>query len=227
LDSLHLLKRLKEAAAIDERLRLARELHDSLLQSVAGSALKLLAARRLLSREPEAARQRLEEVQVQLERGELEMRSFIGRLRPLPLLAPVIGAGLEQRLQQLRKRIELEWDVKVKLHIGSGADTWPEAVAIEVYRIVQEAVLNAARHADASLIKVNVTSAGGPCVEVVDDGCGFPFRGTYDLRTLNDMNLGPLTLRERVAGLNGDLHLRTSSSGTGLLIRLPPAKATA
>jgi signal transduction histidine kinase len=96
-----------------------------------------------------------------------------------------------------------------------------------VYRLVQEAVLNAARHADASIITVSVTSAGGPCVEVVDDGCGFPFRGTFDLRTLNEMNAGPLTLRERVAGLNGDLHLRTSDSGTGLLIRIPVANATA
>jgi signal transduction histidine kinase len=226
LDSLHLLKRLKEAAAVDERVRLARELHDSLLQSVAGSALKLLAARRLLSREPEAARLRLEEVQMQLERGELEMRSFIGRLRPLPLVAPVIGGGLPQRLQQLRRRVEQEWDIKVKLNVGPDVDAWPEAVATQVYRLVQEAVLNAARHADASLIKVNVSSAGGPCVEVVDDGCGFPFRGVYDLRTLNEMKAGPLTLRERVADLNGDLHLRSSDNGTELLIRIPTAKVT-
>jgi signal transduction histidine kinase len=226
LDNLYLLKRLQETAAVDERLRLARELHDSLLQSVAGSALKLLAARRMLAHQPEAARQRLGEVQAQLERGELEMRSFIGRLRPLPLLAPVIGAGLPHRLDQLRKRVEREWDIKVKMTVGAAADTWPEALATDVYRLVQEAVLNAARHADASIIKVSVTSAGGPCVEVVDDGSGFPFRGTFDLRTLNEMNVGPLTLRERVAGLNGDLHLRSSDSGTGLLIRLPAANAT-
>ena len=225
LDSLHLLKQLKEAAALDERLRLARELHDSLLQSVAGSAMQLLSARRMLGQQPEVARQRLEEVQTQLERGEMEMRSFIGRLRPLPVLAPVIGAGLPQRLEQLRTRVEREWDIKVKMQVDPGAETWPGPLATEVYRLVQEAVLNAARHADASLISVSVTSAGGPCVEVIDDGCGFPFQGTYDLRTLNNMNVGPLTLRERVGGLNGDLHLRSSDSGTGLLIRLPAVDA--
>lgn len=225
LDSLHLLKQLQEAAALDERLRLARELHDSLLQSVAGSAMQLLSARRMLGQQPDAACQRLEEVQTQLERGELEMRSFIGRLRPLPVLAPVIGAGLSQRLEQLRTRVEREWDIKVKMHIGADADTWPGPLATEVYRLVQEAVLNAARHADASLISVSVTSAGGPCVEVIDDGCGFPFQGTYDLRTLNDLNVGPLTLRERVGGLNGDLHLRSSDNGTGLLIKLPAVEA--
>jgi signal transduction histidine kinase len=226
LDSLHMLNHLQEAAAVDERLRLARELHDSLLQSVAGSAFQLLAARRLLGQQPEVAGQRLEEVQTQLERGELEMRSFIGRLRPLPVLARVGGASLPQRLEQLRGRVEREWDIKVKMHVGPGADTWPEALASEVYRLVQEAVLNAARHADASLITVSVTSAGGPCVEVIDDGRGFPFRGTYDLRKLNEVNVGPLTLRERVTALHGDLHLQSSDSGTGVLIRLPAATVT-
>ncbi len=221
LDTLHLLKRLKEAAAVEERLRLARELHDSLVQSVAGSALKLLAARRQLSRQPEVARQQLEEVQMLLEHGELEIRSFIGRLRPVPLLSPLIGGSLSKRLEQLRTRVEREWDIKVKVQVAPEADLWPDALATEVYRLVQEALLNAARHADASVIKVVVTSPGGPCVEVIDDGCGFPFRGTYDLGALNKMNAGPLTLKERVASLNGDLHIRSSDTGTGLLIRLP------
>jgi signal transduction histidine kinase len=221
LDSLHLLKRLQEAAAVDERLRLARELHDSLLQSVAGSAMQLLAARRLLDAQPDAAREQLKEVQAQLERGELEMRSFIGGLRPLPLFTPIVGVALRQRLDQLRQRIEREWDIKVKMNVAPDAEDWPETIATDVYRLVQEAMLNAARHADASLIEVGITAPGGPCIEVTDDGHGFPFQGNYDLRALNEMKVGPLTLRERVADLHGDLHLKSSDSGTGLLIRLP------
>lgn len=225
LDSLHLLKRLRETAADEERLRLARDLHDSLLQSVAGAALQLLAARRLLSRDPATAARRLEEVQTQLERGELEMRSFIGRLRPLPVVNPLAGGNLRSRLEQLRQRVQREWQVNVKVQVAAAADAWPESVASEVYRLVQEGVLNAARHADASLVTVKITGAGGPCMEIVDDGCGFPFRGTYDLAKLTEMNAGPLTLRERVAGLSGDLHLRSSDTGTQLLIRLPAMRA--
>jgi signal transduction histidine kinase len=224
LDSLYLLKRLREAAALDERLRLARDLHDSLVQSVAGSALQLLSARRLLDRAPEVARKRLEDVQDQLERGELEMRAFIRRLRPST--APRADVGLKPRLEELCGRIERQWDIKVKVRIDEAAERWPMALIEEAYRIVQEGVLNAARHADASLIGVDVSSNGDDLrLEIVDDGCGFPFRGAYDLAALNALNRGPLTLKERVTELRGDLKLRSMDTGTELLISLPLVKA--
>jgi signal transduction histidine kinase len=226
LDGLYLLKHLRDASAIEERLRLARDLHDSLLQTVAGSALQLLAARRLLDRDSSSARKRLEDVQNQLERGELEMRTFISRLRPSGV-SNAVGAGLTSRLEELCSRVERQWEIKVKLQVHEGADDWPDALANEVYRIVQEGVLNAARHADASAIGVVVAAGvGGLQIEIVDDGRGFPFRGTYDLNALNEMNRGPLTLKERVAELRGDLRLKSMETGSELSIRLPFAKVT-
>jgi signal transduction histidine kinase len=226
LDGLYLLKHLRDASAIEERLRLARDLHDSLLQTVAGSALQLLAARRLLDRDSASARKRLEDVQNQLERGELDMRTFISRLRPSSL-SNAVGAGLTSRLEELCSRVERQWEIKVKLQVQKGADDWPDALANEVYRIVQEGVLNAARHADASAIGVVVEAGeGGLQLEIVDDGRGFPFRGTYDLNALNEMNRGPLTLKERVAELRGDLRLKSLETGSELSIRLPFAKVT-
>jgi signal transduction histidine kinase len=219
LDGLYLVKRLRDAAALEERLRLARDLHDSLLQSVAGSALQLLAARRLFDRDPVAGGKRLEDVQNQLEHDELEMRSFIRRLRPSSS-TNTVGVGLTQRLEDLRIRVERQWEIKVKLQIDDITDE--SALVDEVYRIVQEGVLNAARHADASVINVAVSMiADGLRIEIVDDGRGFPFRGTYDLSALNEMDRGPLTLKERVAELHGDLRLRSAETGTELHIRLP------
>jgi signal transduction histidine kinase len=61
-------------------------------------------------------------------------------------------------------------------------------------------------------------------IEIVDDGRGFPFRGTYDLTMLNALNRGPLTLKERVAELQGDLKLRSMETGTELSISLPLVK---
>ena len=96
----------------------------------------------------------------------------------------------------------------------------------EVYRIIQEGVLNAARHADASVIGVHLSAADdGLRLEIVDDGRGFPFQGTFDLNALNELNRGPLTLKERVAELRGDLKLKSMDTGTELLILLPLAKA--
>jgi len=229
LDSLYLLRRLGKSAALEERLRLARDIHDSLLQSAAGSALQLVAARRLLDRDPEGARQRLGEVQDQLEHGELEMRAFIKRLRPFaqkPADSPV--AALNERLEELRRRVERQWEVTVRMRVLETTDSWPEPLIEGIYRIVQEGVLNAARHADASSIAVVLSAAaGGLQLTITDDGRGFPFRGTFDLAALNAMNEGPLTLKERVAEMRGALELRSSETGTELSIALPLTPAAA
>jgi signal transduction histidine kinase len=227
LDSLYLLRRLRLAAALDERLRVARDIHDSLLQTTAGTALQLLAARRLLDRSPDEARRRLEEVQNQLENGELEMRSFIRRLRPVSSQMEHSASGLTERLEELRRRVERQWDIKVKVTPPSAADTWRQALLEGVYRIVQEGVLNAARHADPSLISVDfAVDPGEVRLRILDDGSGFPFHGTFDLQALNATNRGPLTLKERVAELQGRLLLRTGETGTELSIELPLAPAS-
>lgn len=224
LDSLYLLYRLREATALDERVRVARDLHDSLLQSQAGAALQLLAARRLLDRDPDTAKSRLDDVQKQLEHFELEMRSFIRSLRPRPRAMPDgLASSLSERLHELRDRIERQWQVKVLVRLDDAAEGIAEPLADHVYRLVQESVLNAARHADASVIRADVALQDGSVrLAIVDDGKGYPFAGTYNLASLGSMNQGPLTLRERVTELKGDLQLTTSfDTGTELLITVP------
>jgi signal transduction histidine kinase len=228
LDSLYLLHRLRDASALDERVRVARDLHDSLLQSQAGAALQLLAARRLLDRDPKTAKQRLDHVQQQLERGELEMRSFIRSLRPRSrAMVDGVASALSERLLELRERVERQWELKVLFQVEADVDGIPEPLADHVYRLVQEAVLNAARHADASVIRVEVVVHEGVVrLVIVDDGKGYPFTGSYDLASLGLMNQGPLTLRERVTELKGNLQLTTSfDSGTELLITVPLGSA--
>jgi signal transduction histidine kinase len=228
LESLHMLERLRGAAALEERVRVARDLHDSLLQSQSGAALQLLAARRLLDRHPGAARHRLKDVQDQLERGELEMRSFIRALRPeKPTTREVVSVDLAGRLEELRQRIERQWAITVNLRFDGTIERVPEALQEDVYRLAQEALGNAARHAEASVASVALTVTKAELrLEIVDDGRGFPFHGTYDLSELNRMNEGPLTLKERVTQLAGDLTLKSMDTGTALRMRLPLAHAS-
>lgn len=222
LEGLYALAHLRDSAALDERVRVARDLHDSLLQSQAGAALQLLAARRLLDRDPEAARSRLEEVQHQLESSELEMRCFIRELRPRPGFRQAPSDDLAARFADLRGKVERQWDVTVDMRLHDGIDQIPPALRDDVYRLAQEAIVNAARHAHASTIIMTLRVAGTELgLDVVDDGRGFPFHGTYDLADLNHMNQGPLTLRERVAALAGDLTLTSMNTGTALHMRLP------
>jgi signal transduction histidine kinase len=222
LDSLYLIERLQDAAALETRVRVARDLHDSLLQAQTGAALQLLVARRLLENDPIAGRARLEEVQRLLERGELDMRKFIRRLRPDEEPTPTAGySTLGDKLEVLKRRIAREWDVKVVLR-AQGADQLPNAIIEDVYRLAQEGALNAARHADPSVIKIDLTVEEDKLrLGIADDGQGFPLQGTYNLEALNAMNQGPLTLRERVAALRGDLMLRSNENGTQILITLP------
>jgi signal transduction histidine kinase len=228
LENVYMLARLRDAAALEERVRVARDLHDSLLQSQAGAALQLLAARRLLDRDPVAARERLEDVQDQLERGELDMRSFIRDLRPATRRTrekPVMD--LIARLEELRRRVERQWEIKVDMRLHRGIEEVPHRVRDDVYYLVQEALVNAARHAEASVIRVALSVAGNELhLEITDDGRGFPFRGTYDLARLDQMNEGPVTLKERVAQLTGDLTLRSMETGTALRMRVPFAHPT-
>jgi signal transduction histidine kinase len=222
LESLYWQDRLREAAALDERVRLARDLHDSLLQSQAGAALQLVAARRLLDRDAEAGKARLADVQLQLERDELEMRTFVTRLRPArgPVASPA-AMSLSQRLEELRQRIERQWDIHIKLHLDNTVG-FPEEILEGTYRLAQESIVNAARHADASVINVRLLARDeGIELRIADDGRGFSFQGTYDLTALNQMDDGPLTLKERVADLGGHLTLTSADTGTELVITLP------
>lgn len=228
LDGLYFLDRLQDARALEERVRVARDLHDSLLQSQAGTALQLLAARRLLERDPNAGKQLLEEVQQQLEHGELEMRAFIRDLRPSRLTASEVDrVGLRKRLEDQAQRVEQQWNVDVTLDMDEAADQLSDKVAADLYRLVKEGLVNAARHAEPSAIRVALSVTDGRVnLTIADDGKGFPFSGTYDLAWLEQMDEGPVTLRERVAALQGNLTLTSSKqAGTELLITVPLATA--
>jgi len=228
LDCAYLLTQFREAAALDERVRVARDLHDSLLQTLTGAGLQLAVARRVFGTDPEMARAGLEEVQRQLEQTEMDIRSLIRRLRPLPREAKVLShVRLDERLEAVRQRVERQWRVDVTLDIPASFERMSGELNEQIYLIVQEAVLNAARHASATMIQVILESDDNRVsVQVLDDGKGFPFVGSYDLAALNTLESAPLTLRERVTELGGDLHILSGASGAHLRITLPLADAS-
>jgi signal transduction histidine kinase len=221
MDHLALRERLREAAAAEERIRLSRDLHDGLLQSLTGVALQLQVSRRLLDRDPNAARELLAEIQASIAGEQHDLRSFVNRLKPAP---PPESAGwdLRLRLEQVCNRIERQWGLQVKLSSQGLNDELPPSVSDDVFRIVHEALVNAARHAQASSLGVDVSrGAGAVFITVTDDGRGFSFHGTHDLATLRKFKAGPITLKERISALGGDLVISSSKSGSRLSISLP------
>jgi signal transduction histidine kinase len=228
LDGLYTLRDMRNAAALRERVRVASDLHDSLLQSLAGVGLQLMVARRALERDPSRAIRQLEDIQKQIEQGEREMRAFIRRMRPQTALpSEMRTAGLSERLANLGRRVERQWSVKLDSRLVGPKEPWADGFSDEVFRIAREAILNAARHADASMVKATIDTTDSVVrLEISDDGGGFPFHGTYDLGALERMNEGPWSVKERVATLQGTLELTSTDIGSRLVITLPlPAKA--
>lgn len=222
LDSVYLTRSLTESAATEERIRLARDLHDGVLQSLTGVGLRLEGVRRLIEEDAGEAAEQVEELQHLLTLEQRDLRFFIEELKPQPLSSTGESAGLTRQVSDLVQRLELEWGLQVELATGGLEEEIPEGLEREIYHIVREAMVNAVRHGGASLVRVAIHVRGERItITVSDNGNGFPFEGSYSHAELVRRNLGPRTLRERVLALNGTVALDSSRSGARLEILLP------
>lgn len=222
LDHFYLLQKLKQAAVTEERMRLARDLHDGLLQSLTGAALQLQTLGRLLQENPGVAQERLLDIQRLLAAEQRDLRIFIQELRPTPAVAPDADFSLAARLAELGQRFETHWGLRVELKMNPVEAQVSESLANQVYRIVHEALANAARHAGASVARVEVGAQDNHVrILVADNGHGFRFRGHYDHAALTEGKMGPVSLRERIDSLHGSLAIDSSESGARLEIQLP------
>jgi signal transduction histidine kinase len=131
--------------------------------------------------------------------------------------------ALTMRLRQLVERVQRERSIKVEWK-ATDLDALPSSQADDLYLLLQEAVMNAARHSGASRVWLEAERRDGQVTAVVsDNGRGFPFKGRYDLDRLISSRLGPTTLKERVAELGGALVVESSGQGAQVGISLKTA----
>jgi signal transduction histidine kinase len=213
-------ERLERATMEDERARLARELHDGVLQSLAAVRLQLDAAARLMDENPQAAQKRLSDIGNIIANEQRDLRIWIGKLRPAAAASMASSAELAVALETLCQQAETLSGLRVGLTTSRGMIR--RALGDEVYRLVQEALANVARHARAQCVDVALQITRDRVhITVTDDGVGFPFHGRYDLATLVEKYLGPRSLKERVASLHGELILTSTLHGSKLEMSLP------
>lgn len=222
-DNCFLVKQLQQTATSDAQVRLARDLHDGLLQSLTGVALQLESARQLIETEPQTARQCIHEIQQLLAAEQRELRLHITELRPyLPDRQQVEDFDLADRLEKLTEQIRLQWDLAVDITLHLPVPLLTRSMAREIYFIVNESLINAVRHAGASCVRAELSfDLDRVRITVIDDGHGFPFRGLYELDTLLATKLGPMTLKERIFALEGTLSIDSQETGAHLDITLP------
>jgi len=200
----------EELAAADERNRLARELHDSLTQTLYSLTLQAEAAsRELAAGATHQANQQLQTIRRTAQQALGEMRALLFELRPPDLEAEGLVAALQERLEAVEARSGL-----VAEFIVEGEETFPQDVETELYRIAQEALNNVLKHAQAHAITLSLHQANGTIVlEVADDGQGFGM--TSQPRS----GMGLRSMEERAAHLGGTLTVR-SAPGAGTRVRV-------
>ncbi|MCL5962592.1 MAG: histidine kinase [Chloroflexi bacterium] len=201
----------------EERYRIARELHDEPAQALAALMMAVENAEEALPQLADAQKQKLDRAKELVRRALGDVRRLIWDLRPTVLddlgLAPAVRWFAEQRLENT----SIDFDVRV-----SGTQRrLPTAVETEVYRIIQEAITNVARHAHASHLTICLEQENGSLVAVVqDDGIGF------DVTKLGQIGrqrgLGLLGMQERASLLGGSMAVESShEKGTRLTVTIP------
>jgi signal transduction histidine kinase len=206
-------------AVLDERLRIARELHDVVAHHVSVMGVQAGAARRVLGRDPEAAIAALSTIESSSREGIDELRRLVGFLRAdgdVDSLAP--QPGLTRLCELVDDATHAGLAVR---HIVEGAPRpVPGSIDVSAYRVVQEALTNTRKHANASTADVVVRYlADAVEVEIVDDGRG---AATALVAPANGTGHGLVGMRERVVLHDGDLSSGPrSGGGYGVRARFP------
>jgi signal transduction histidine kinase len=214
MENARLFERSRELSVVEERNRLARELHDAMTQTLFGLALTADAAATLVRTDPERAEAEIRRVRQLATDTLAELRSLIFELRPAELEAEGFVATLAKHLDVL----ERAYGVEVSLEVDGGRRL-PARVEAQLFRIVQEALNNVMRHAKAGAVAVRIAMAADTVtVEVRDDGVGFD----PDARPIRSTRLGLTSMRERAQDLGGVLQIESQPGrGTAMRVAVP------
>ncbi len=216
VENARLRSRAEQAATFAERGRLARELHDSVTQSLYSVTLYAAAAARLLQAGDAAtAAGHLQELRGTAQEALREMRLLIFQLSPPVLDRNDLAAALQMRLDAVEARGGMPVDYRVE-----GSDQLAPAVREELYHIAQEALNNVLKHAHAGRVSIHLRfRENGARLEVGDDGRGFDAD-----RGREGGGLGLRGMQERARRIGADLRFESAAGGgTKVIVEVPGA----
>jgi signal transduction histidine kinase len=214
IENARLFEASRELSVIEERNRLARELHDAMTQNLFSLSLTAQAAAGLVRTDPARAEAEIDHVGRLARETQAELRTLIFELRPPRLEADGLVATVGKDLEVLGRAHGLKADLRVH-----GTPELASTVQVELYRIIQEALNNAVRHARAESVAVDVDATDDMVtITVRDDGVGFDPAA----RAIRERRLGLTSMRERAESLGGTLTIETAPrSGTTVRMEVP------
>jgi signal transduction histidine kinase len=217
--NLYLERQLRTRLQENERARLARELHDGVIQSLIAVEIRLDVARRQMDSSPAAATADLAEAQRQLREQIVDVRTLMTQLRP----PDVDRKRFIQRLSDATERFGQTTGIEARFVNGAEPLGLPARVCGELARVVDEALVNVRKHSGARRVDVRFgASPGGLTLSVEDDGRGFGFDGRLTQSDLGERGLGPVVIKERVHALGGRVAIDSSPGrGSRLEVQVP------
>jgi NarL family two-component system sensor histidine kinase LiaS len=201
----------RELAIMEERNRLARDLHDSAKQQAFAAAAQISTARKLINTDPEAAEKHIQEAERLTLALRKELTSLIQQLRPAALEGKGLAAALYEYTQEWSRQSGIAANVRVQRQRALDLE-----IEQNVFRIVQEALSNIARHSNATQVDIEVIySTNNITSSIHDNGSGF------DPGSVNN-GFGMQSMSERAERLGGTLSIESKpGAGTIISIKLP------
>jgi signal transduction histidine kinase len=219
LENIFLLRHLRARAIEAERSRIARDLHDGILQTLLSIEIQLDVLRRRVPTTPDQAVAGLTTLQQTVKNEGAELRQIVTDLRPLR----VQSADLVDLMRGFAERYRNESTIALDLLIDSAQLRAPDRVCREIFQIYREALNNIKKHAKASHVVVKLSQDDSRLVLVVDDnGEGFSFAGRFTADELDRLRLGPISIKERTRTVGGVLTVESNPGhGARLTIEVP------
>jgi len=212
-------EQVEDLTAVNERNRLARELHDSVTQTIFSMTLITRSALILLDREPDQVPEKLSQLQELAQNALKELRALVTQLRPISISEDGLFPVLEKHLEELKQRNE----INISLEEKTGSLLLDAQQQQEVFRIVQEALNNIIKHARAQNAQIIFEQADNLLTILVsDDGQGFELKSP----SIQDhFHFGLESMRQRAEELNGKIKVESELGlGTKVICTIPLRK---
>lgn len=215
-ENTNLVNQIKSNVIIDERRKLATELHDAVSQQLFAISMNISSMIPLMQKDSERAEKTLEQIEGMVEIAQLELRALIMHLRPVDLDGISLCQGIEQLLNELEQKhpkIKWNWELNDAIDLSRGIED-------QIFRIIQESVSNMLRHSEASNFNLKMSfEKKRVLLFLEDDGQGM------DLTKKKKSSYGLQIMRERVEGLGGRFDIISyPGKGTRIEIRIPLPK---
>jgi signal transduction histidine kinase len=215
ISNVFLITRLRTRAGVEERARVSRELHDGVIQTLISAEMRTEVLRRRSERECASFVPDVAHVQELLRAEIVSLRQLMQALSPVELDSP---EQLPEFLGLVIERFRRDTGISARFMCNIAGMALPLRSAIEVIRIVQEALVNVRKHSGARTVVVALSQQNGRwTLSIQDDGRGFGFAGRLSGNELNARVLGPSVIAQRVRTLHGQLAIE-SAPDTGARI---------